>query len=179
MGIWSIIGSSWERSSAPSRWAAVLKDPMPLSEDLLATQPTSPRWPNRKPVDWDSSHRLACTIDARMGECVANVARAFLDFPGFLPADAQPVQGYWMIGGQLGLHAWIETSETIIDPTLAAEKNPALRSTSRHHPILRFTREQLRAHYGGVDRSPGTRLEFIVSEDDPEVKRLSHQLDPP
>jgi hypothetical protein len=120
-------------------------------------------WTNAKPVDLHASDRLADTIDARVGECAANIARAFLDFRSSFPTDAEPVQGYWMIGGQLGLHTWIETPNMIIDPTLAAHDNASLRSSARHHAIRRLTETELRDHYGSLTRAPGTRLDLIVS----------------
>ena len=130
-------------------------------------------------LNWQLSERVAELVSAELGSCVANVARAFRCFRSELPAKAAIVQGIWMIGGQPGLHVWIEAGEMIIDPTLVCESNTALRQTATHHPIDRFTEAEFAARHKYEVIAPGARLEMDLSWDDPRVEELLDRIDPP
>lgn len=132
-----------------------------------------------KNIDWSTSEKVAIIIDARLGECVANVVRAFLDFRNCLPKDAVYVEGLWKKGGQLGPHTWIETNNNIIDPTLVCETNRNLRESAVHYPMKMCSEDQVRRRYGDQPRGPGVRLEMELDWDDPRVQRLAHEVDPP
>jgi hypothetical protein len=132
-----------------------------------------------KKVDWSTSTKVADIVDSQIGECVANVARAMLDFRNILPEDAVYVEGLWKIGGQLACHAWIDTSDSIIDPTLVRETNHQLRETVEHYPIQTYSTDQLRRRFGNRPRGPGVRLKMELDWDDPRVERLSKEVDPP
>jgi hypothetical protein len=132
-----------------------------------------------KSVDWHTSEKIADIVDARIGECVANVTRALLDFRNTLPKDAVYVEGLWMFGGQLYNHTWIETRYTIIDPTLARETNWELRGTAKHYSIDTYSEEELETRFADQPRGPGVRLEMKLNWDDPRVVKLAHEVDPP
>jgi hypothetical protein len=76
-----------------------------------------------KYIDWVVSRTIADAVDARMGECLANVVRAFFDYCDILPEDAVLVEGIYGYGGQHNPHTWIETANSIIELSLVHETN--------------------------------------------------------
>jgi len=132
-----------------------------------------------KGIDWTTSQRVAKAIDARVGECVANAARAIIDFRSILPAEVSFVEGFWMNGGQLNGHTWLETPTAIVDPTLVLERNVELRETAKHHAVSTYTEAQIRLRFSKTARGPGVRLPMLLDIDDPAIRELMHRLDPP
>ncbi len=130
-------------------------------------------------VDWEASKKIAKLVDAEIGTCVVNAARAFRYFRSDLPEDAVYVEGLWKVGGQPHFHTWIEASDAIIDPTLVCEPNSTLRETTTHHPINRLGEDQVAARFEGESLDPGHRLEMELSWDDPRVDELLQRIDPP
>jgi hypothetical protein len=132
-----------------------------------------------KKVDWVASRRISDMIDARLGECLANVVRAFLDFPESLPSDAAFIEGIHNYGGQFSPHTWIETADKIIELSLVHDKNPALRDHVEYFPIQQRDKEEIHKLYGDKPHEPGTRLIMIVGYDDPRVVKLLEEIDTP
>ncbi len=132
-----------------------------------------------KEVDWRTSENVAQIIDAGVGECVANVLRAFLDHRNLLPEDSDFVEGLYLLDGQLWLHIWIEATDFIIDPTLVRQPKSLLRERILHYKILTRNEDEITRLYGGIDRTPGKRLIMNLDWSDPRVEGLSHEIDPP
>jgi len=132
-----------------------------------------------KPTDCVLSKLLAELVDAREGRCFANCARAFLYFREKLPADAEYVEGFWMVGGQSEPHAWIETEEAIIDPTLKV-RDSTYPFNGRSDAVLRSSWSEVIQHYEGKEIEAGVRLNPISDEraDPDEVARVSREFDP-
>ena len=102
-----------------------------------------------------------------------------MDFRTALPRDAVYVEGLWKIGGQVACHTWIETNDTIIDPTLACEENDQLRESARHYAIDTYTEDQVRIRFANQPREPGNRLEMNLGWHDPRVRKLADEIDLP
>jgi hypothetical protein len=132
-----------------------------------------------KQIDWTTSRTVAIEVDARVGECVANAARAMINHRDILPTLVSFVEGFWMKGGQLGGHVWLETPDAIIDPTLVLEENTELRETTRHHPVSTYTEQQVLHRFSDVPIAPGNRLPMLLDMNHPHIRDLMHQLDPP
>ena len=124
-----------------------------------------------KEIGWDSSYKLATIIDARIGECKTNVIRAFLDYRNMLPGDAVIVEGLHLIGGQVYGHAWIETPEYIIDPTIVCEENESLKETVKYDKVRELEENLVRKEYSEQTRTPGTRILVNIDYDDPDIQR--------
>lgn len=135
---------------------------------------------NPKQVDWNESNRIATAVSAQPGRCVSNVARAFLYYLHLLPADALYIQGLWLLGGQCDSHVWIETDQTIIDPTLAARDLHSFFYLHYKHsqPILVMCPELVLSHYCGFCINPGEPLDLILDSSDPRVKIIEPRFDP-
>jgi hypothetical protein len=101
-----------------------------------------------KDIDFNRSKRVAVLVGAEFGKCATNVATAFLEAREELPNQLQYVEGLLMIGGQANLHAWIETDDTIIDPTLAVWPEAWLqeRTGDDHYPILQYSADEFLNH---------------------------------
>ena len=132
-----------------------------------------------KKVDWVASKRLSDIIDARLGECLANVVRAFLDFPESLPSDATFIEGIHNYGGQFTSHTWIETADNIIELSLVHDTNLSLRDHVEYYPIQQQDKEDIHKLYGDKPHEPGTRLIMTVGYDDPRVVKLLDEVDTP
>jgi hypothetical protein len=132
-----------------------------------------------KNIDWIASKTIADAVDARIGECLANVVRAFLDHRDILPEDAVHVEGIYAYGGQFNLHTWIETANSIIELSLVRDTNKALRESVRHFPILTRDESEIKKLYGDKPRAPGVRLIMDLNFDDPRVVRLLDEVDTP
>lgn len=132
-----------------------------------------------KPVDWHTSEKVRNAVNAQLGECVANVARAFLKFPDLLPNDAVYVEGLWKLGGQLNLHAWIETQTSIIDPTLALQSNTLLREGVGHYAIQSLVGDEIVKRFRKRSIEPGVVFQVELGWDDARVEKLAHEVDPP
>ena len=135
--------------------------------------------PRVKEIDWETSESIATVVGARVGECVANVLRAFLDHPDILPKDSVFVEGLYRLGGQLGLHTWIETAVSVIDPTIVRQPNYLLHERIAHYKIIVRTDDEIMRLYGSADRAPRTALRMKLSWSDPGVDELAHIVDPP
>jgi hypothetical protein len=110
-----------------------------------------------KKVDWVTSRRISDTIDARLGECLANAVRVFLEYPEVLPPDAVFIEGIYNYGGQYNPHTWIETTDSIIELSLVHDTNPALRDHVQYYPIQSRDRSEIEKLYGNQPHTPGTR----------------------
>lgn len=135
--------------------------------------------PATKPVDWTISERIRNLVNARMGECVANVARAFLRYRSELPPDAKFTEGIWMYGGQAILHTWIETVDSVIDPTLACETNVSLRYSSKHYRLRSVSERKIAERFRDKAIEPGVFLQMTLTWSDPDVEALRKVVDPP
>jgi hypothetical protein len=132
-----------------------------------------------KLINWKKSEQLMKMVDARSGECLANVVRSFLLFPDTLPQDAVCVEGIWKIGGQLYLHTWIETDDTIIDPTLSLPENRNYWIDTEHYKIRQFNKEELKHRFWNQFLGPGVQLEMTINWNDQKVEQIRHEIDPP
>ena len=129
-------------------------------------------------VNWALSKLIAKLVDAEIGTCVVNVARAFYCFRTNLPENSVYIEGIWMADGQPHLHTWIEADDTIIDPTLVCETNKRLRDTTSHHPIEKLSEDEVAARFEGESLDAGDRLEMELTWDDPRVDELLRLIDP-
>ncbi len=123
-----------------------------------------------KEINWDRSNTLANIIDARIGRCKTNVIRAFLDYRNDLPKDAVLIEGLYLIGGQPFGHAWIETREYIIDPTLILEENESLKETVKYDKVIDWEETQIRREYSDQQITPDTEILVNIDFDDPDIK---------
>jgi len=129
-----------------------------------------------KEIDWVMSKRIADIVDARVGECVTNVLRAFLDHPDILPKDAVFVEGLYVLGGQEGLHAWIETTDSIIDPTIVNETKGILSERIQHHKVHSRDKNEILELYGDEPREPGNGLQMKLTWDDPRIDEIIREI---
>lgn len=132
-----------------------------------------------KRIDWQESKIVKEAVDAQVGECVANNVRAFLRSRHLILRNAEYVEGLWLIGGQLGIHAWIETPNSIIDPTLLCWKNASLRNSAKHYAIQSLSGDEVIEKYKDQSIEAGGVLQVDLSWADPRVEKLSHEVDPP
>ena len=132
-----------------------------------------------KKVDWVTSRRISDIIDARLGECLVNAVRAFLDYPEILPPDAVLIEGIYNYGGQFNPHTWIETTDSIIELSLVHDTNPALRDHVRYYPIQPRDIDEIKKLYGDKPRVPGSRLIMKIDFDDQRVIDLLDEVDTP
>jgi hypothetical protein len=132
-----------------------------------------------KKVNWDESRRISAIVDSRLGECLANAVRAFLDHPEILPPDAVFIEGIYNYGGQFTPHTWIETTASIIELSLVHDTNPALRDYVRYYPIQPREISEIKKLYGDAPREPGSRLIMQIGYDDPRVIKLLDEIDTP
>ena len=130
--------------------------------------------PDLKSVDLTASERIADLVGAQEGRCVANVLVAILYHREALPENIRYVEGLWMVSGQTDIHAWIETEDTIIDPTLVRLR---FEFHKRSEPILYLCEEEVKARFGGRVIKPGDQLELILDWCDVEAVRK--EFDPP
>ena len=130
-------------------------------------------------VDWVASGRISNIIDARLGECLTNAVRAFLDFPESLPSDATFIEGFYIYGGQFMAHTWIETSNKIIDLSLVNDLNTDLRNNVKYYPIQQRSIYEIQKLYGDRPRKPGERMLMKLGRDDPRVVKLEAEVDRP
>lgn len=134
-----------------------------------------------KDIDFSASKRVAKLVNAEIGKCATNVATAFLKAREILPNQSQYVEGVLMIGGQSNLHAWIETEDTIIDPTLGVWPKAWLqeRTGNDHYPILRYSTDEFLDRLKNEAFTLGAIRELILTDDDPKVKEKRKKIDPP
>lgn len=134
-----------------------------------------------KDIDFNRSKRVAVLVGTEVGKCATNVATAFLEAREELPNQLQYVEGLLMIGRQANLHAWIETDDTIIDPTLAVWPETWLqeRTGDDHYPILQYSADEFLNRLKEEAFTPRTRRELMLAEDDPRVKEKRMEIDPP
>ena len=132
-----------------------------------------------KSIDWVVSKIIADVVDAQIGECLANVVRAFLDYRDILPKDAVHVEGIYDYGGQFNPHTWIETTNSIIELSLVRDANKALRESVRYFPILTRDKSEIKKLYGDKPREPGGRFIMTLDFDDQRVISLLNEIDTP
>jgi len=111
--------------------------------------------------------------------CVANVAKTFVHFGQQVPADAEYVEGLWIASGQVDIHAWIETEDRILDPTLMRLAERVHRECVPHFPILRRSRQEVLDRFVDLSLKSTQCLDLILDWDDPCVERVRHVVDPP
>ena len=111
--------------------------------------------------------------------CVANVAKAFVFYGQQVPADAEYVEGLWLVGGQVDIHAWIETQDRILDPTMMRLADWLHREGVPHFPILRQSRHEVMRRFKQLSFDSTDRLDLILNWDDPRVERVRRVVDPP
>ena len=114
-------------------------------------------------IDDKLSEEVARRVVARTGGCAANVAAAFLRCSDRLGPAATYVEGFWRIGGQLHLHAWIEVGDCIIDPTMAVDSHLHLTAPPTHHPIVRCPTQEIFARLTREAYVPGTPRELVLT----------------
>jgi hypothetical protein len=133
----------------------------------------------KKIIDLDKSDKIASLVDAKVGMCHTNVAKAFLLDNCLLSDRSDYVEGIWMSEGQAYLHAWIETDDSIIDPTYEVSPDRTKLGTTGHFVIKRYNAVE----YLAVLRKEGFKIEssrkLSIKWDDPEVIELLHKIDPP
>jgi hypothetical protein len=132
-----------------------------------------------KDIDFDTSNRIATLVGAEVGLCATNVAIAFLQAKAEMPDQSQYIEGLWWIGGQVVLHAWIETDDSIIDPTLAVSSKSLLREKIGHYPIERYSEDEFLKHLREEAFTLRSRRELGLTWDDPRVEALRKKIDPP
>ncbi|MBK9928169.1 MAG: hypothetical protein IPP66_23115 [Anaerolineales bacterium] len=132
-----------------------------------------------KKVDWILSKRIAEILDARLGECLANAVRAFLDYPEILPPDAIFIEGVYNYGGQFSPHTWLETTNNIIELSLIYDTNLALRNHVQYYPIQSRDKTEIKKIYGDKPRQPGSSLMMKIDFDDERVVKLLSEVDTP
>ena len=132
-----------------------------------------------KKVDWDTSKIISDAIDGRLGECLANAVRTFVDHREVLPADAVLIEGIYYHGGQPHLHTWIETSSSIIDLSLVHDTSLTLYGPVQYYPIQPRSESEINSLYGDEPHEPGVCLIMNLGFDDPRVINLLNEIDTP
>lgn len=132
-----------------------------------------------KKVDWVTSKNISDIVDGRLGECLANVVRAFIDHRGALPADAVLVEGVYYHGGQPHLHTWIETSNSIIELSLVYDSSRALYGPVQYYSIQPRSESEINSLYGDEPYEAGVYLIMKLGWDDPRVIDLLNEIDTP
>lgn len=133
----------------------------------------------KKEIDWETSKLISASIEAEIGECVANVGRAILQIKDQLPDNSVFVEGLYKVGGQLGLHAWIETETTIIDPTVVLQTPSVLREQLLHFPIKTLSMNDAIEYFRSLNVDKGGFLHVSLDWSDEQVIRVAHEVDPP
>ena len=134
-----------------------------------------------KQVDWEESKNISQLIDAREYCCVTNIARAFLRFKNDIPHDAVYTEGFRMDGGQRGKHTWIETANSIIDPTLVCETRNQSKKNTTHHPVKELSESEIRSRFQNQSIEPGVEVfmdEYCKGWDKSKVRKLKNKVDP-
>ena len=132
-----------------------------------------------KKVNWQLSEKIRKLVKAEDGMCALNVSRAFIDHREDLPEDAVYVEGIWMVGGQPDLHAWIEDDDQIIDPTYVFIERYLRDEGVKHCPIFRLSWGEAHEHYRNQIVEPGKKLALMLTWDNPKVKKVLHNVNPP
>ena len=128
--------------------------------------------------DWQKSKEVAKAIDARIGGCVLNTARAVLDFRHLLPVHLMVVEGYWMSGGQLDGHAWIESEDNIIDPTFVLFERYELERITGLYPVVKYSEEEIES-FRRIDYRPQAKsMSIRFDQNSPEARRVRNVIDP-
>jgi hypothetical protein len=132
-----------------------------------------------KRIDWDISIRMGNLVNAQQGMCVDNVARTIRLAGHELPQKARYVEGIWYLGGQIFQHAWIETDDSIIDPTLAAIVPKALLcERMEYHVIINRSLEDFLAYVGDQAPQATGRLKLLLPSDDSRIDEMIDKVDP-
>jgi hypothetical protein len=130
-----------------------------------------------KKIDFLLSGRIATIVGAERGMCHTNVPLAFLRARAELPDQIEYVEGLWRVDGQVVFHAWIETDDFIIDPTLAVTSMPSLHK--QHFPIYRYSENGFLQRLDKDGFKVGSKRDLWLSWDDPKVVELYREIDFP
>lgn len=77
------------------------------------------------------------------------------------------------------LHAWIETKDMIIDPTLAVSSGSMIQEGLDYYPIIKYSAEVFIDHLREKDYTGEVKRDLELSWDDPRVESLGKKIDPP
>ena len=129
-------------------------------------------------IDDRLSREVARAVAAKTGGRAANAAAAFLQCGDRLGPAATYVEGFWRIGGQLDLHAWIEVGDRIVDPTMTVYPHLHLTGPPMYHPIVKYSAPEIRARLAREAYVPGTPRELELTWSDPRVQEAEAKLEP-
>ncbi len=132
-----------------------------------------------KKIDHKLSEELAKLTNATVGNCARNVCISFLRYREILPDDSFYIEGTWIVQGQFDLHAWIESENSIIDPTYAVLPSHAKRSVRRRTKILCMPWEIVEPHYKQQSLDNDHKLDLVLDLSDDAVKLAEIYTDYP